>query len=141
MKIFKVKTSFLLLIVSVTLVSWNTKTSAQSESKSMQRGKKVYTNNCVVCHMSNGQGISKIFPPLATSDYLMEDISRAGAIILKGKNGVINVNGVNYKGMMAGFPLSDQELADVVNYISNSWGNTTKEVDVKWASYVRKVVH
>ena len=134
------KISIGLFLVAMVLVSWKSNDTIQSESKSVQRGKSVYTKNCTVCHMANGEGISKVFPPLAKSDYLMEDLSRAGGIILNGKKGAIEVNGVTYKGMMAGFSLSDQELADVVNYISNSWGNTSKEVDVKWASELRKSV-
>lgn len=128
----------LMIGCAVVLLSWNSKVLDQEPSKSVQRGKKVYTSNCAVCHMANGQGIANVFPPLAQSDYLMEDIDRAGAVIRNGLKGKVVVNKTSYTGMMAGFSLSDQELADVVNYITNSWGNKAEEVDAAWADKIKK---
>lgn len=124
--------------ITALLLAWNPIAPNQKTSKSIERGKKIYTSNCAVCHMANGQGISKVFPPLAQSDYLMEDINRAGDVIRNGLKGKIIVNETSYTGMMAAFSLSDQELADVVNYITNSWGNEAEEVDAAWASKIKK---
>ncbi len=64
------------------------------------------------------------FPPVAKSDYLKRPSKDLIAVILKGQSGEIKVNGVVYNGMMpAQDYLSDQEIADVLNYINNSWGN------------------
>lgn len=94
---------------------------------SVQRGKDVYSNNCQSCHMEKGEGVEGSFPPLAKSDYLMKDPKRAISIILKGQNEEIKVNGKVYNMMMPEQSyLSDDEIADVVNYISNSWGNSYK---------------
>ena len=90
---------------------------------SMERGKSVYTANCVTCHMQNGEGIEGVYPPLANSDYLMADKERAIKQVLEGAIGPMSVNGKKYNGFMAGFPLSDQEVSDVLNYIRNSWAN------------------
>lgn len=90
---------------------------------SMERGKQIYTANCVTCHLQNGEGIEGVYPPLAKSDYLLADKTRAIKQVLEGAIGPMTVNGTNYNGFMAGFPLNDQEVSDVLNYIRNSWDN------------------
>ena len=73
--------------------------------------------------MQNGEGIEGVYPPLAKSDYLMADKTRAIKQVLEGAIGAMTVNGINYNGFMTGFPLNDQEVSDVLNYIRNSWDN------------------
>lgn len=90
---------------------------------SMERGKEIYTANCVTCHMQNGEGIDGVYPPLAKSDYLMEDKTRAIKQVFEGAIGSMTVNGIKYNGFMTGFPLNDEEVSDVLNYIRNSWDN------------------
>ena len=65
-------------------------------TESINRGKNVYMANCLSCHMMNGEGISGTFPPLAKSDYLMADSSRAIRVALYGQSDEITVNGVKY---------------------------------------------
>ena len=89
----------------------------------MERGKLVYTNNCVTCHQEQGEGVEGIFPPLAKSDYLMADKNRSIAQLLKGVSGEIKVNGKVYNGEMSAFNLTDKEASDVLNFIRNSFGN------------------
>ena len=90
---------------------------------SVERGKLVYTNNCVTCHQEQGEGVEGIFPPLAKSDYLMADKNRSIAQLLKGVSGEIKVNGKVYNGEMSAFNLTDKEASDVLNFIRNSFGN------------------
>ena len=90
---------------------------------SMDRGKEIYLAYCITCHMENGEGIPTIYPPLAKSDYLMADKKRAIKQVLEGANGEMIVNGITYNNQMAAFPLPDQEVSDVLNYIRNTWGN------------------
>ncbi len=93
---------------------------------SFQRGKAVYTNVCAQCHMGNGEGVAKAFPPLAKSDWLSDKVVESIRSIKYGLKGEITVNGVKYRGIMSPLGLSDKQIADVMNYTSNSWGNTTK---------------
>jgi mono/diheme cytochrome c family protein len=95
---------------------------------SAARGKEVYTNYCLSCHMENGAGIESVYPPLAKSDYLMADKKRSIKQIRSGISGEIKVNGVTYNSEMTGFDLSDEEVSDVLNYIRNSWGNKGEAV-------------
>ena len=112
-----------LLIAFYTGVCWFTLAQQDTLKQSMKRGEEVYTANCSSCHMPQGEGVDGAFPPLAKTDYLKNQ-KRAIGIILKGQEGEITVNGVKYNVPMIALPhLTDQEIADVLNYVSNSWGN------------------
>ncbi len=98
-----------------------------SLAQSIKRGKEVYANNCMSCHMENGVGIDALYPPLAKADYLMKEPKKAIGIILNGQNEEIVVNGKKYStAMPAQDYLTDKQIADVINYACNSWGNKTK---------------
>jgi len=94
-------------------------------TKSIERGKMVYSENCITCHMGTGEGVTATFPPLAKSDYLMQAPENAIKAIKFGLAGKIKVNGVEYDNMMPNPGLGNDEIADVVNYIMNSWGNSS----------------
>ena len=95
---------------------------------SIKRGKEIYTDFCVSCHMPNGKGVPKAFPPLANSDYLKKNPIESIKSIKYGQSGEITVNGIKYNGTMAPLGLEDEEVADVMNYITNSWGNTNDKL-------------
>lgn len=105
----------------------NTSTENSIDSK-MASGKAIYSRTCVACHQANGQGIPNAFPPLAKSDYLNEDVNRSIEIVLKGKTGEITVNGTKYNSVMTKQDISASEVADVLTYVYNSWGNNKTEV-------------
>ena len=105
---------------------------------SMKRGKEIYLNNCISCHMDNGEGIPGVFPPLAKSDYLMADLKRSVQQILYGARGEMTVNGKTYSMEMAGFNFTDEEMSDLLNYIRNSWGNKAAPVTSADVAEARK---
>lgn len=111
-----------LAFISVCLLSFQ-KPAPFDLKSSINRGKEVYTNYCVSCHMEKGEGLEDVYPPVAKSDYLMADKKRSIVQVLKGVTGEIKVNGKTYNGDMSGFDLTDQEVSDVLNYIRNSFGN------------------
>jgi len=107
--------------------------------KSIERGKDVYTVQCMSCHMEQGEGIESVYPPLAKSDYLMADKKRSIDQILHGLTGEIKVNGITYDGVMNGFDaLSDTEVSDVMNYVRNSFGNKGPAVTPEEVKALRK---
>ena len=101
---------------------------AKSMAERMEFGKQSYMQTCFACHQAEGQGIANAFPPLAKSDYLNADVNRAIDIILHGKSGEITVNGEKYNSVMTAQTLSDDEVANVLTYVYNSWGNNGTEV-------------
>jgi len=92
-------------------------------SKSMMRGKDIYTDFCMVCHKPKGEGTEKIFPPLSKSDFLTKNRNESIRAVSCSK-----VNGIEYNGTMPSPGLTDDEVADVMNYILNSWGNKDSKI-------------
>src|SRR5687767_11452966 len=118
---------FKVLIVSLIMIGIAILSSAfnsQNITESIKRGKEVYALFCQNCHMEDGKGTPGINPPLAKADYLKRSEKTLIGIILNGQSGEVIVNGKNYNTIMpAQDYLSDQQIADVMNYIRNSWGN------------------
>lgn len=107
--------------------------------KSISDGKEIYQDFCVQCHLDNGKGVPGTFPPLAKSDYLQNNIEASIRGIKYGQRGKITVNGIDYDGIMSHQGLDDEEVADVMNYILNSWGNVTKrQISISQVSEVQK---
>ena len=91
---------------------------------SIKNGESVYNDFCLRCHLPNGEGQIGIFPPLAKSDFLFKNMEESvKAIKFGGIDGEIIVNGVKYNSKMEKMGLYDDEIADVMNYILNNWGN------------------
>lgn len=103
---------------------------SQSESlkNSFERGKLIYTDFCITCHLPNGEGVKDVNPPLAKSDYLVKNREASIRGVKFGQQGEITVNGKKYNNIMAPMGLSDNEVADVMNYITNSWGNKNDKI-------------
>lgn len=96
----------------------------QKFAKYMIQGKQLYVTHCSNCHQEQGDGLGKLFPPLAKSDYMLTDIPRSICAIKKGLKGEITVNGKTYnQAMPASDQLSNLEIAEISTYIYNSWGN------------------
>lgn len=91
--------------------------------ESILRGKAVYADLCVTCHLPGGQGIAGTYPPLDGSNWLTEKREESIAALKFGLSGPIKVNGKEYDNLMTPMGLTDMEIADAMNYIMNSWTN------------------
>ena len=99
-------------------------TQNDSLTVSIKNGKSLYEDFCLRCHMPDGQGQIGIIPPLAKSDFLFKHMEESiKAIKFGGIDGEITVNGVKYNSKMEKMGLYDDEIADIMNYTLNSWGN------------------
>ena len=114
---------YIFLITAFSLTSYKLYQQKPLE-QSIADGKEIYDDFCLQCHMSNGEGVKGAFPPLAKSDYL-NDIDQSIHAIKYGLKGPIKVNGVSYNGNMINQGLDEEEIADVMNYILNNWGNSS----------------
>ena len=111
----------------------------KSFEESISNGKLIYEDFCIQCHLSNGEGIEKIYPPLNNSDYLLKELDKSIYSIKYGLRGEIIVNGIKYNGVMASQGLEDDEIADVMNYITNSWDNNLNvQITTKRVSELKK---
>lgn len=105
---------------------------------SITRGQKIYSAQCVSCHMDQGEGIEDVYPPLAKSDYMMADKKRSIIQVLYGVSGEIKVNDRIYNGEMSGFDLTNEEVSDLLNFVRNSWGNKGEAVTPEEVVQARK---
>lgn len=115
-------------------------TGAESVSPAqMTRGARVYRSLCLACHLPDGRGLPGVCPPLAGADYMLADRERAIRIVLEGLKGPIVVNGERYNGDMPPLAavLSDQQVADVLTFAFNSWGNTGSPFHLRDVAEVR----
>ena len=105
--------------------------SAKSKAERISQGEITFKTNCAACHQGNGQGIPNAFPPLAKSDFLNQDKIRAIKTVTGGLQGKVVVNGQSFEGVMPAWSLTDEEIANVLTYVYNSWSNSGKEVTPK----------
>ncbi|HTM27922.1 MAG TPA: c-type cytochrome, partial [Rhodanobacter sp.] len=95
-----------------------------TKDEQIAAGKQLFTGTCSVCHQANGEGLPNVFPPLAKSDYLAADLKRAITVVTHGLTGKITVNGHEYDSVMPPMAqLTDDEVANILTYVINSWGN------------------
>ena len=97
------------------------------------RGAKVYRNQCAQCHQADGNGVLGVYPPLVASNWVTGHPQVVSRILINGLNGPILVKGSNYNGNMpafgsSGLALSDKDIAGVITYIRQEWGNSASEV-------------
>jgi len=104
----------------------------------MQRGENVYKTYCLACHQANGTGNPGMFPPLDQTKKVLGNKDELIGIILHGLSGKIEVKGETYYQAMAPHKfLSDQQIADVLTYIRNSFGNSASMVTKEEVRKVR----
>ena len=83
---------------------------------------------CAACHQPTGKGLPNMFPPLAGSDFLNANKSRAIKVVIFGRQGEVVVNGMKFNNNMPALPLSDQDIANVLTFVYNSFGNSGLEI-------------
>ncbi|MEM8584244.1 MAG: cytochrome c [Bacteroidota bacterium] len=95
------------------------------------QGQALYQQHCASCHMDEGQGLGRLYPPLAGSDWLVDKRAESICAIRNGLEGEIYVNDTMYNQVMLGNKdLSAVQITNIMNYINNSWGNDLELVTV-----------
>lgn len=113
----------------------------KTKKESIAEGQEIYQDFCVQCHLNSGEGVSGVFPPLKSSDYLLNNIEKSIAGIKYGLKGKIIVNGEIYNSVMLNQGLENEEIADVMNYILNEWGNSfKKQITAQYVIEIQKTV-
>jgi mono/diheme cytochrome c family protein len=140
------KTIYSISIVLLTLLS--AKSFAQTHkptakkpvatlSSQVAAGKNVYLARCLACHQVDGLGVQNMNPPLVGTTYVLGEKSRLIKIVLNGFNERVEIDGDIYNNPMPGLNiLTDQEIANVLTYVRNSFGNKASAIN---ASEVKKV--
>lgn len=101
------------------------------------KGQELYSQHCSNCHQEDGSGLKMLYPPLDSSDYLLNRRDDVLCIIRHGASGEMTVNGkVFNQPMPANLSLTDLEVAQIATFIYNSWSNEEGIIEVKDASGV-----
>lgn len=100
------------------------------------RGAKVYRNQCAQCHQADGNGLSGVYPPLVGADWVTGHPEVIARILINGLNGPIEVKGNTYNGNMpafgpGGLGLKARDIAGVITYVRQEWGNEASEVSIE----------
>ena len=104
----------------------------------MKRGAAVYARTCIACHQPTGMGLPPVFPPIANAPIVVGNPELPIKFILQGLMGPITVNGTTYTSMMppvAG--VTDADVADVLTYVRQSFGNKGNPVSADQVKAVR----
>lgn len=114
--------TFVLLVLLVILVQ--SQTTDVKTKASINRGKIVYKTYCLTCHQADGGGVPRMNPPLIRTEFVGGDKERLIGIVLKGLNQPIEIDGEEFSNVMASHAfLTDLQVADVLTYVRNSFGN------------------
>src|SRR5690242_17331898 len=91
---------------------------------SIERGKAVYAANCLTCHQPDGSGVPMMNPPLIKTKWVLGDKSVLINQVLKGSKNTVEIDGDTFHNTMpAQAHLTDEQIADVITYVRNSFGN------------------
>jgi nitrite reductase (NO-forming) len=109
-----------------------------TKEQQIKAGEVLYKGTCSVCHQDTGQGLPNVFPPLAKSDYLLKDPKRAIGVVVNGLSGPVTVSGAQFNSVMPPMSqLNDDEVANILTYVLNSWGNDGGVVSTEQVKQVR----
>lgn len=92
-------------------------------------GALVYQSHCQNCHGAKGEGLSALIPPLTDSLYIRNNRSSLPCFIQSGLKGKITVKGKEFEDTMPANDLTPQQIAQVLTYITNSFGSKLGTVD------------
>ncbi len=129
-----------LFVISTLLMSQTKKPASAAPgglAASITRGKQVYLEQCLACHQADALGVSGMNPPLVKTKFVLGDKATLVKIVLNGMTG-IEVEGEDYHGVMAPHSdLTDQQIADVLTYVRNSFGNKAAAVKASEVKVIR----
>jgi mono/diheme cytochrome c family protein len=130
------------LLAMATVIAFQTILSAQTKAgatqASMIRGKQVYQDACLACHQADGGGVPAMNPSLVKTKWVLGEKAILVRIILQGMTGAQEVNGDTYRNVMAPkSDLTDQQIADVLTYVRNSFGNNATPITATEVKAIR----
>ncbi|ACU02674.1 MULTISPECIES: c-type cytochrome [Pedobacter] len=104
----------------------------------MANGKKIYNKYCLACHMADGAGVPNMNPPLSKTSYVLGDKTRLIKVILNGLATGEEIDGETYTNVMPAHNfLTDQEIADVLSFVRNSFENKAAAISMQEVKAIR----
>ncbi len=102
-----------------------------------ETGEHIFGRTCIACHQANAEGLPNVFPPLAGSDFLKNNKYTAIDFVLHGHSGKLVVNGRTFNNIMPPQALNDEQIARVLTYVRNHFGNSMSRVTAKEVEKIR----
>ncbi|MCW3091513.1 MAG: cytochrome c [Ferruginibacter sp.] len=141
----------LLVVTAILLISCGSSSTPETSSLapaasfstpelSIGRGEKIYTQYCLACHQADGSGVPQLNPPLKNTAYVLGDESKLISIVMNGFTEGVEINGETYTNPMpaVGANFKDGEIADVLTYVRNSFGNKASAISADHVKALRK---
>lgn len=105
---------------------------------SIDRGKTVFATYCLACHQADGSGVPNLNPPLIKTTWVLGNKTTLIQQVLKGSNGKVEIEGETFNNVMPPMAhLTDQQVADVLSYVRNSFGNKASAISTTEVKLVR----
>ena len=120
----------IIIFLIATLLSCNSSPEKIKFRRYMVAGERLYELHCASCHMPDGRGFQKLYPPLAGQPFLMEEFERSICLIRYGSNDSLVINDIQYTLPMPDLQLTDLDVAEIATFIYNSWGMEKGMIDV-----------
>lgn len=116
---------FAIFSVTICCIIYSCQSEGEIEqAKYLTSGKDIYIKNCQNCHGTNGEGLGELAPPLTDTVFLKSNKAQLACIIKNGSNKGVLIHGKKYEGKMPEFEkMPDIDIAQVIVYITNSFGN------------------
>ena len=103
---------------------WSCQSEGQLEfARFYSSGMAIYQDKCQNCHGNKGEGLLALIPPLTDSSYLKNNKAALACMVKYGTNKTLTVAGRDFDGKMKGVDMAPVEIAEVLTYITNSFGN------------------
>ncbi|WP_142683606.1 c-type cytochrome [Chitinophaga polysaccharea] len=126
------------VVLSTTLSFLSAQTKKPNAGSAAARGKKVYEQYCLTCHQVDGSGVPHLNPPLIKTSFVLGDKPTLIQVILKGMQSSVPIDDEYYSNNMPPHNfLKDQEIADVLTYVRNNFGNKASAVTAAEVKAVR----
>jgi mono/diheme cytochrome c family protein len=127
----------LIAVAAIALIGCDSHASTEA---TIARGEKIYTQYCLSCHQVDGSGVPQLNPPLKNSAYVLGEESKLISIVMHGFNEGVEIKGDTYTNPMppVGANLKDEQIADVLTYIRNSFGNKASAISADRVKAIRK---
>ena len=127
-------------LAAVTAAAKSAQRGELTVDEQVKAGQALFAGTCSTCHQASGAGLPGVFPPLAKSDWLVANRQGAVDAVLHGMTGKVKVNGQDYNSVMPPMnQLTDDEVANILTYVYNSWGNPGGKVSKAEVAERRKV--
>jgi mono/diheme cytochrome c family protein len=129
------------ILAGIMMISMSAAAQVKKPTASLARGQLIYKNICATCHQADGSGVPRMNPPLIKTKYVLGDKTKLIKVLLLGLNEDVEIDGEYYSNPMPSqAALKDEEIADVLTFVRNSFGNKAAAVTPAQVKAVRATI-